>query len=508
MKILFITGKLAFEGVKEIVKEINVDADILNLNYPVAALMTVDYIAEMLKKMKLKDYDYIILPGLVSGDAKKIEEITKIKTFKGTEDYRDIPLVIDALEKGTPLSSIYPADAIIGKIKEKNVEKELERMEKEGNYAFEINGVKIPKFPPPFRIFIELDASKNEEFLIEEAERVKEYVDVIVLGFPNGHENIEEVRSKAKKISDLGYRVAIDSASVKELIEGAKAGADFIFNLNEENLEDLEAIKDKAFIVAPLSTENRAEVTYKIYKKARDKGFEKLILDPVLSPPMFGLVDSIIEYKKLRKMTDAPILMGILNATELIDADSVGVNALLTAIAGEIGIGNLLVMEHNKTRWSSYETRVASKMVSLAIKKKTLPKDLGLDLLILKDKKRIKREDEDKKEDDSNLVEVNEHIEPRHMDKGFARIYLEKGKINLEWLGKDQIRIRGKDGLSIGRKLVELVNVNPEHALYIGYELAKAEIALQLDKNYIQDRPLFKRGYISLNTNDNRREER
>ena len=509
MKVLFVTGKLAFDGVEEIVKEIkkNIDADVLNLNYPVASLMTVDYIAERLKRMKLKDYDYIILPGLVSGDAKKIEEITKIKTFKGTEDYRDIPLVIDALEKGISLSSIYPADVIIGKIKEENVEEEIDKIEKEGNYAFEINGVKIPRFSPPFRIFIELDASKDEEFLIEEAERVKEYVDVIVLGFPNGHENVEEIRNKVKKLSDLGYKVAIDSASVNELIEGAKAGADFIFNLNEENLEDLEVIKNKAFIIAPLSTENRAEVTYEIYKKAKDKGFEKLILDPVLSPPMFGLVDSIIEYKKLRKMTDAPILMGILNATELIDADSVGVNALLTGIAGEIGIGNLLVMEHNKTRWSSYETKIASKMISLAIKKKTLPKDLGLDLLILKDKKRMKREKEDDKKDD-NLIEINEHIEPKYMDKGFVRIYLEKDKIDLEWLGRDLIRIRGSDGLSIGRKLVELINVNSEHALYIGYELAKAEIALQLDKNYIQDRPLFKRGYISLNTDYSRREKR
>ena len=503
MKVLFITGKLAFEGVKEVVKEINVDADVISLNYPVAALMTVDYIAEKLKDMKLKDYDYIILPGLVSGDAKKIEEITKIKTIKGTKDYRDIPLVVDALEKGLSLSSIFPADEIIGKIKEENIEEEIKRIEKEGNYAFEINGIKIPKFPPPFRIFIELDGSKNEDYLIEEAERVREYVDVIVLGFPNGHQNMEEVKNKVKKFVDLGYKVAIDSASTKELIEGARAGADFIFNLNEENLDKLEVIKDKGFVVAPLSTENRAEITYEIYRKAKDKGFEKLILDPVLSPPMFGLVDSIIEYKKLRKSVDAPLLMGILNVTELIDADSIGINALLTAIAGEIGVSNLLIMDHNKTRWSSYETRVASKMISLAIKKKTFPKDLGLDLLILKDKKRVKRED-----DQGEAIEVREHIEPKDMDKGFVRVYLGKEKINLEWLGKEKIKIRGKDGLSIGRKLIELVNVNPEHALYIGYELAKAEIALQLDKNYIQDEPLFKRGYISLNTDNNRGEKR
>lgn len=504
MKILFITGKLAYEGVKEVVKQIkDIEADILNLGFPVASLMTVEYIAERLKGIPLKEYDYIILPGLVSGDAKKIEEVTKIKSFKGTEDYRDIPLIIEALNEGITLSTIYPADVVLGKIRRENIIDELSEIEDNGDYAFEVNGVKIPKFPPPFRLFIEVDASKDINFLLEEADRVKKFVHVIVLGFPNGHEDTKEVKDKVKKIKEEGYTVGIDSASERELIEGAKAGADFIFNLNEENVEKLEEIKDKAFVIAPLSSDNRAETTYKIYEKAKSKKFEKLILDPILSPPMFGFVDSIVEYKKLRSLTDAPMLMGLLNVTELIDADSVGINALLTTIAGEIGVGNLLIMDRNKTRWSSYETNVASKMVSLAIKKKILPKDLGIDLLILKDKKVIK-----KKEDEYNSIEVSEHIEPKYMDNGYVKIMVGKEKINLEWIGKEKIRISGKDGLSIGRKLLELANINTEHALYIGYELAKAEIALQLDKNYIQDEPLFKRGYISISTYYNRSKER
>ncbi|BFH73614.1 dihydropteroate synthase-like protein [Sulfurisphaera javensis] len=505
MKILLITGRLASDNVKEIAKQLkNVEADVLVLNYPIASLMTVDYIAEKLKELTLSEYDYILIPGLVSGDAKKIEEVTKVKTFKGTEDYRDIPLAVDALLKGLSLSYVLPADQILGKEKLKNIDEKLDEIEKEGNYAFEIDGLKIPRYPPPFRIFIEINASKDVNFILSEAKRVSSYVNVIVLGFPNGHEDIDEVKNKIIKLKDEGYIVGIDSSSTKELIEGAKSGADFIFNLNEENIEKLDVIKNHAFVIAPLSIENRAEVTLQIYKKAVEKGFEKLILDPILSPPIVGLVNSIIEYKKLRELTDAPMLMGILNATELIDADSVGVNALLTSIAGELGVGNLLIMDHNKTRWSSYEVNTATKMISIALKEKSLPKDLGIDLLILKDKKKVK----DKIEEKEKYFEINEHIEPKRMDKGYVRIKVDD-KIYLEWIGKERVKISGLDGLSIGRKLLEQVkDINNEHALYIGYELAKAEIALKIDKNYIQDEPLFKRGYYNIPPKDSKNEKK
>ncbi|MBB5252865.1 dihydropteroate synthase-like protein [Sulfurisphaera ohwakuensis] len=500
MKVLLVTGKLAYESVKEIASQLkDVKADVIALNYPIASLMTVDYIAENLKNISLKDYDYIIIPGLASGDAQKIQEVTKVKTYKGSEDYRDIPRVIEALSKGETLSTIYPADTILKKKKEEDIEKILRELEEKGDFAFEIDGLKIPRYPPPFRIFIEFDASKDIEFLLGEAKRVSNYVNVIVLGFPNGHEDLDEVRKKVTKFREEGYIVGIDSASTKELIEGAKAGADFIFNLNEDNINELAVIKDKAFVVAPLSIENRANVTFNLYRKAKEIGFEKLILDPILSPPMVGLVDSIFEYKKLRDLTDAPMLMGILNVTELIDVDSIGVNALLTAIAGELKIGNLLIMEHGKTRWSSYEVNIATKMISVSLHKKSLPKDLGLDLLILKDKKRIK----EKIRNPEDYLFINEHIEPKNMDKGFVVIKV-ADKIYLEWKGKENIKISGTDGLSIGRKLIELKkDINNEHSLYIGYELAKAELAFKLDKNYIQDEPLFVRGYNIIDSNNN-----
>jgi dihydropteroate synthase-like protein len=228
-----------------------------------------------------------------------------------------------------------------------------------------------------------------------------------------------------------------------------------------------------------------------LVKKAKNLGYDKLIADSVLSPPLEGLVDSLFEYKKVRKLLpDVPLLMGILNVSELIDADSHSINALLTSIAGEIGISNLLVMEKGKTKWSSWETKIATQLVGISMIQRKPPKDVGIDLLILKDKKKVK--------DEVNIekAEIAEYSPPDMDPAGFAKVFKLEDKIGVEFYGKKKITIIGNDGLSVGRKLVKEIDISSQHALYIGYELAKAEIAMNLDKNYIQDVPLFKKLYV------------
>ncbi|MEM3351847.1 MAG: dihydropteroate synthase-like protein [Saccharolobus sp.] len=485
MKVLLVTGTLAAPILTEIVKNINdTKIEIKILNYPVASLMSTKFIAESLKQMKI-DADYILLPGLVYGDAKIVEEVTKIKTYKGTKEAWDLPRVIDALKKGLELSTIEPADILLNKITNNDIQGKLKSIEEEAKVAFEIGNIKIPTSPPPFRIFLEV----NHKTDINELNRVKNNIDFVVVGFPVGHDDIEEVRNKIKELIDYGYIVGIDAESPRELIEGVKAGAEIVFNLNEVNLEKLEEIKKEAgFVAAPFNVENRGEITVKIAKEAKRRGFDKIIADPILSPPLKGLVNSIIDYKYVKEnLPDVPTLMGILNVTELLDADSVGINALLTAIAGELGIPNLLIMEKGKTKWSSLEVREATKMISIALKEKRFPKDLGIDLIILKDKRR-------RREKVNANLEIKEHIEPEMDRAGFCKIFVCDDGIGVEWIGKERITIKGKEGLSVGRALVRRIkDISVEHSLYIGYELAKAEIAYQLDKDYIQDQPLFKK---------------
>jgi len=496
VKVLLVTGRLAAPILHKVVRELpsSVRADIVVLEYPVAALMSVRYILEKLKNREdIKEYDYVILPGLVYGDATEIEEVLKVRVVKGTEEAYDLPLVIDALIKGIQLSKTEPADKILGKLRFKAIAEKLSEIEGKGNYAFEVNGLKIPLYPPPFRIFLELDYKWDENKIIEEANRVRKYVDVIVTSFPVGHDNIDEVKRKVKLLIDQGFVVGVDAESVRELIEGVRSGASFVFNLNEENIEKLVELKNSsAFILAPYSLERSDELIKKLYQKAKRLGYEKIIIDPILSPPLKGFTDSILQYSRLRKdITDAPFMIGALNVTELIDADSLGINSLIAVIAGEIGISNILTMEKGKTKWSAWELKRATKMVSLALYENRFPKDLGVDLLYLKEKgKKIKAEEI--LIIDNDVKYVNDYVPP-NMDKGFAKIFLKDGRIGIRWFGKKEITIIGTHALSIGRTLLRTIDeVSKEHALYIGYELAKAEIALKLDKEYSQDRPLFK----------------
>ena len=81
--------------------------------------------------------------------------------------------------------------------------------------------------------------------------------------------------------------------------------------------------------------------------------------------------------------------MGVGNVTELLDTDSVGANALLSGIGMELGASVLFTVEESgKTIGSVHELNVSSKMMFLAKSRGSIPKDLGIDLLILKDKRK------------------------------------------------------------------------------------------------------------------------
>ncbi|WP_252896939.1 dihydropteroate synthase-like protein [Metallosphaera hakonensis] len=460
------------------------------MDYPIASLMSMRYILEKLKDRKdeISGYDYVILPGLVYGDAKILENELKVKVFKGTENAWDIGLVIDALRRGVELSTIYPADLVLSKSALNNIERILKEIEDKASYSFDI-GFKVPVRPPPFRILVELDPSSSLEKWVEEIERTSKTTDGYVVGFPVGFNDLDEVRRRVKKVRDLVDVVGIDSDSSRVLKEGVRNGASLVFNLNELNVEELQEIKESGFVVAPFSVENRAETTIALVEKARRMGFKKLIADPVLSPPLMGFSSSIMDYIELSKrLPDVPLLMGTLNATELIDADSHGVNSLLAVMGSEIGISIFLTMEKGKTRWSSWELREATKMTTVAMAQGKVPKDLGVDLLIIKDKKRAVLSPDSK-------PRIKAKREDPVMDRaGFIHIVLDRRKIVASFTGKREVAVEGDDGLSVGRTLLrEIGEISLDHALYIGYELAKAEIASLLDKNYVQDEPLIRR---------------
>ena len=68
--------------------------------------------------------------------------------------------------------------------------------------------------------------------------------------------------------------------------------------------------------------------------------------DSILDPIPFGLTASIVRYHRLReRFPEAPIMMGVGNLTELTEADTSGINALLFGICAELGVASVLTTQ-------------------------------------------------------------------------------------------------------------------------------------------------------------------
>ncbi|MEM4297849.1 MAG: DUF4346 domain-containing protein, partial [Nitrososphaerota archaeon] len=231
---------------------------------------------------------------------------------------------------------------------------------------------------------------------------------------------------------------------------------------------------------------------------AKELGFKKvigdLILDPIHSP---SLVESIVAYYEFRKRDpDLPLLMGVANVVELIDADSVGMNALLAGIASELGIGILLTTEvSDKTKSSVSELVTATKMMYLAKKRSSVPKDLSFNLLRLKEKRIV---EEPYKTLEKNVVMARRAVRFKVDERGYFKIWVdrEQQEIAAAHFGpgkrEPEVTVKGKRAEDVVSTIVDMGLVSRlDHAAYLGIELQKAELALKTGRGYVQDRPLF-----------------
>ncbi|MDK2384000.1 MAG: hypothetical protein QI199_04210, partial [Candidatus Korarchaeota archaeon] len=209
-----------------------------------------------------------------------------------------------------------------------------------------------------------------------------------------------------------------------------------------------------------------------------------------------GLAESLEAYIRVaRRFPSYPIMMGIANVTELIDADSIGVNAVLTSMAVEAGASLLLVTEESwKARGSVAETRIASFMASAAALQGSPPKDLALDLLVVKEKRPRGIVEERPPE---RLVNVDRIVEHQRLDPaGYAKIQVVEGLVEAclypHGSEKPRLCVRGGHGLSVVRVLCREAGItDPDHVSYLAYEASKAEIAALLGRSYVQEEPLF-----------------
>jgi dihydropteroate synthase-like protein len=519
LKVLLVTGSLAEETVKRYAKESSVETETLALNIAVAALLTPQAIANALKNKRYADFNMILVPGLIRGDANVISKTIGVPAFKGPRYAADLSIVLDSLCE-IKLSTTTPADDLIRQKLQKKATEEIKKTEKNraellkkpGNML--IGNLAVGK-EFPMRVLAEIvDAALMDKKSIQRTAKrfVVSGADIVDVGMVAGESQPE----KAKRIVEwvkqvVDVPVSIDTLDPAEIVAAVQAGADIVLSGDAGNIEEIAPFISKVAVVViptnqrqgifPKTAKDRVKYLEEIMGKAEKLGVSRRLADLILDP--CDVLESFIAFKEfIARNPEVPLFVGASNVTELMDADSVGVNAVLARLSSEVGASMLLATEKSdKAKGTIAEETAAAKMMFLAKKRGSVPKDLGIDLLILKDK-RLHEEPYDRKlEAGAKIVDASERSEPATLDsKGVFKIAIDREDGLLVAMHFALLNmtnplniIKGKTAESVYSAIMENGLVSKlDHAAYLGSELAKAEIALRTGKEYIQDKMMFK----------------
>jgi dihydropteroate synthase-like protein len=316
---------------------------------------------------------------------------------------------------------------------------------------------------------------------------------------------IPEIIRTVKRVAG-NLPVSIDTLNPDEIEVAVKAGADLVLSLDHGNYKEvLPLLEEKNIPAVILPTDyNRGWIPETAEEKV--KSLESLkrkcksidvIPDPILDPVNSkSIVDSIKACREYTSRNPEPIFFGAGNVAELIDVDSTGVNALLAGMGMELGAGILFTPEvSGKNKGSAYELAVASRMMFLAKNRKSIPKNLGIDLILFKDKRKHEKV---KEKIEVPIIEAQGGIEFIQDKAGSFKILVEDDKIkvihykNME----PQIALVSDNAKKLYEEIIKKNLVTRlEHAAYLGAELQKAEIALVTGKDYRQDLELFRKPF-------------
>lgn len=517
MRILIVTGKLAAETIREKTKELEHEVDVLPLPVTVAAFITPAYAAKQLSEKDLSKYDLILLPGSVNGDVTLVEEATGVPTYKGTLHASDIPLVLsmDLVFSKTVSASIIAQDALGAQARKEVEEAENEWRDILSSQGGLLIGGKLSVSKGlPMRVLAEIVNAPT--LSLDEIREYSRYYEsqgahLIDIGMMAGESKPETVAKIIEAVRDtVDLPISIDTLNVEEIKASIDAGIDLILSLDAGNFDDVAPhLGDEAVVLLPTNmkegylprtAKDRVETLSNLIEKTRTLGINNivgdLVVEPLLNP---GLLEGLKAYELFnQKCPDIPLLFGIGNAVELIDADSPGVIASLTALAREAGSNMLHIPEHSvKAKGSVREALRASHMVFLAEKRGTVLKDLGLDLLLLKDKRWTETPYKLKEGSLQIIPGVGEtQYKPDHT--GWFNVHVDRFENKIVAVfykngsKEPTLIIKGEDSRVIYQTIIrEKLITKLDHASYLGKELEKASIALKLGRSYVQDDPIF-----------------
>jgi dihydropteroate synthase-like protein len=432
-RLIFITGRLARMRLERQLTELGdsgFDWEIIDIGVKVAALMTEDIVKRRLKAPI--EADRVVLPGRFRGDLESLSRHFEVPFVRGPDEIADLP-------------------AFLGRA-----------------------GVPPDLSGHDMRIFAEIvDApTLSIDALLARARALTfAGADVIDLGclpdtpFPSLGDAVRALKAD-------GRAVSVDSADLEELEIGARAGADYLLSLSEKTLRLAREFEVTPVLIpaAPGDLDSLGRAI-----DAAAKAGISFIADPVLDPIHFGLAASLGRFiDARRRWPDIELLMGTGNVTELTDADTSGVTAVLAGLCSELSIRNVLVVNVSPHTVRTVEEHDRARRIMFAARKDhALPRGYDAGLLQVHERKPF-----------TSTVDDIEALAAEVRDANFRIM-----------TAADGIHVFNSRGHEVATDAFELfsglgVETDGAHAFYLGAELMKAEIAWRLGKRYAQDEPL------------------
>jgi dihydropteroate synthase len=427
---LFITGRLAEPALRNVLTELGIEHQITVMNISVAALMTTRWIAKRLSPPP--GVDNIVIPGLCEGDLDTLQHATGLPVRKGPADVRALP-------------EWYGREAVRAQLGPRDV-----------------------------RVFAEINdvQSLSREQVIDRAQAYHAAgADVIDLGLSLDRSWLTEGPPTIAALRERELSLSIDTLDPEHILMADAAGVDYVLSLTPETVDLAEEMRATPVLI----TEDPDDLDGLDLMVARLEQLDHpYLLDSILAPINSGFAASLARYVEVRRRhPEAELLMGIGNLTELTEADSTGVTALLIGFCQEVGIRAVLTTEViGWARGAVRETVLAAQIMHMAQRQARPPKHIDSGLVTSRDESMRGPSEQELRAMQCQISDSNYRL--------FA---------DADWLyafNGDRF-VREANLFAV---FDQLDVVEPSHAFYLGKELMKATIARGLRKSYRQEGPL------------------
>ena len=441
---LFVTGRLAEVSLREVLETVSAkagfDFEIAVPGIQVAALM---HVSLLRRRLTVPEHvERVIVPGWCQGELAELTEHFGKPFEKGPRDLNDLPEYFGVGKRRAADLSRYSIEIIA-----------------EINHA-----TRMPL----------------EEIQRQARAMVSAGANLIDIGGVPG-ESSPRIGQIVAALRDEGIRVSIDSFDEREVGQAVRAGAELILSCNHSNVDWVSKLGVEV-VAIPDSPQDLASLDRLVEQLERNGC--RYRLDPILEPIGVGFTASLDRYMTVRRRyPECAMMMGVGNVTELTEVDSAGVNMVLAAVCEDLGIQSILTTQViNWCRTAVAEFDAARRLVHYAVAARTIPKHLNSALVMLRDSRLRQMSDVALRAVAGSLRDPN------------YRIYAERGELHLMngdgyWHGRSAF-VLFEDAMRKAKELRPASGVSAEHAFYLGYELARAEVALLAGKQYVQDEPM------------------